>query len=612
VAHTLNRRVQTLERSRPRIGGKAIAPGEAMRELLTQRRSVRLGTSIGFMDWALRVPEPKAGRLDFDRFPFQVELYSAGVNDEEAVIKKSTQVGISAYGVRWALYHADTAGRTGLYIFPTARDMWDFSTLRIGPVIRNSPYLAARQRPDDPDNKGMKGIGLGTVVFRGSESVRGLESVDADHMVFDEYDLLEHDNIPVAERRTGASLFGYKRRIGWPSVPGWGIDALYEESDQRQWMVRCAACREWQAMDFFKNVDVRNGMRVCAKCRKPIDVAKGEWVARFPDQDRPRGYHVTQLLVPGKSMRDLIRASKKRRPSEKQSFMNRDLGEAWAPEEGRLSDAAFEAAVAAGGGYNAATSLPEVVSSAGALRTMGVDVATTRNINVRVSEHLEGAGDRKRALFVGEVESFSEVDELFQRFAVNMAAVDHLPEGRLARAFAERHPGQVYLIALTDSAGRVKEPLSVDDSMMSASVNRTVAIDAMLEQIRGQQNLLPANAPEGYKEALQAPNRIVLRDEDTGGGIGAAGKRTVNPPKGARVFYRSSGPDDYAMAEVFDVMATELWWRRKLVDEAERPTFSTIDDELDFERSALSEYAPVEDYYAGGEGMDGDEISAYR
>lgn len=566
---------------------------------LRMRREMRDGTQLGFMEWALLVPEPKAGRLDFKRFPFQVELYSAGVNDEEAVVKKSTQVGMSAWGVRWALYHADTKGMTGLYLFPTARDMWDFSTLRVGPVIRNSPHLRSRQKPDDPNNKGMKGIGLGTVVFRGSEAISGLESIDADHMVFDEYDLLEKDNLPAAERRTGASQYAYKRRLGWPSVPMYGIDRLYEESDQRTWMVRCE-CGEWQDLDFFRNVDQASGKRVCRQpdCRRELDVGKGQWVAKFTDSDRPRGYHVTQMLVPGKSMRDLIKASKGRTPAQRQSFMNRDLGLAWAPEEGRLSDAAYAAAVAAGGGYGAATSIHEIVASAGGLRTMGVDVATTRNINIRVSEHTDDG--RKRALFIGEVGSFTEVEEVWQRFGPTMGAVDHLPEGRLARAWAERHPGQIYLVALTDSGGAgKKEPWNVDDELLFASVNRTVALDAMFEQIRAQQNMLPVNAPEGYKDQLQAPNRLTITDE-----TGIVGKKAQMTPKGLRVFYRSSGPDDYAMAEVFDVCATELHWRRVLVDEAQRESFSVLDDELDFERSHLSDLASEPDYYAGG--IEGD------
>jgi hypothetical protein len=90
--------------------------------------------------------------------------------------------------------------------------------------MAGSKWLMSRKRPDDPDNKGMMGIGLGMMVFRGSESKRGLDSVDCDHIVFDEYDTLDHENIPDAEMRVSSPLSpGLIRRIGVPSVPDWGI-----------------------------------------------------------------------------------------------------------------------------------------------------------------------------------------------------------------------------------------------------------------------------------------------------------------------------------------------------------------------------------------------------
>jgi len=565
---------------------------EAMRERLRIRREAKAGTQIGFLDWALEVPEVKTGKLDFDRFPPQIELYREGVNDPECVVMKSTQVGVSAWAVRWALYHSDTKGLTGLYVCPTARDMWDFSTLRVGPIIRNSPRLSRRQKPDDPDNKGMKGIGLGTVVFRGSESPRGLESVDADHMVFDEYELLEPTHIPIAERRTGASLYGYKRRIGWPFIPNAGIDKLYTESDQRRWNVKCGSCNEWQDISFNDNVDLSTGERVCRRCRSRLDLRKGQWVAKYNESGRSRGYHVTQLIMPMTRMGDIIKAAKKRSPTEKQSFMNRDLGVAWAPEEGRLSDAAYDAAVSAGGGYALAP------ANVHGLVTMGVDVATVRNLNVRISLHNEDGS--KIALWLGEVESFNELDKLWNRFAVSMAVIDHLPEGRLARAFAERHRGQVYLCALTDTTGpHMKKPFEPDDDAMFVSVNRTVAIDTMLSLIRGQLNRLPINPPEDYKEHLQAPTRIVLNEIEM-----QAGAAKNQSPRGTRVFYRSAGADDYAMAEVFDVVAKECWDYRTLLHAAGEGTFTAIEDELEFERSHLANPIIEPDYYEGGRSAD--------
>jgi len=473
-----------------------------------------------FFEWALRVPEPKSGTLDFARFPFQKELYSRAVEDREMVIMKSAQVGVSAWALRWALYQSDVHGRTGLYVFPTARDVHDFSTARIKPVIDRSDYWRGRQRPTDPHNKGLMSVGDGLVYFRGSEARRGLDSVDADYVVFDEYDTLAHRNIPDAERRvTGPLSAGLIRRVGVPSIPDWGIAHLYDQSDQRRWHVKCAACGEWQVVGFEDSI---------------------------------------------------VAASEKRAGYEKQAFFNKDLGVAWAPEEGRLTRAAINAAQSSGN-----YTMPEAYAGDN-LVTMGVDVASTRALHVRVSEHVSEVS--KRALFIGPVDGFGGLERLMTRFNVAMAAIDHLPEGRLARAFAARFPGRVYIVAYNTTAQpRTAEVLTVDPDMRFATARRLEAIDAMSETIRAGRNLLPWNLPDEYIDHMQALIRKVER----------------NPEGSPRVTYTATGADDFAQAEVYDVLATELWWFDRGIEERTRETFTTLDDHLDFPRSNLGDYGDM-------------------
>ncbi|MEJ7775560.1 MAG: terminase gpA endonuclease subunit [Nocardioidaceae bacterium] len=528
---------------------------------------VRSTPPLVFFDWALQVPEPKSGTLDFVKFPFQKELYSRAVEDREMVVMKSAQVGVSAWALRWALYQSDIHGRTGLYVFPTAHDVHDFSIARIKPVIDRSDYLRGRQRRTDPNNRGLIGIGDGLVYFRGSEARRGLDSVDADYVVFDEYDTLAHQNIPDAERRvTGPLSAGLIRRVGVPTVPGWGIARLYDESDQRSWHIRCARCGAWQVVTFEDNVDQDEGRVVCASCRKPLDVTAGEWVAAYPDRPVP-GYHVSRLIAPTTNIASIVAASKKRAGYERQAFFNKDLGIAWAPEEGRLSRAAIEAAQSLGD-----YTMPEAYAG-DKLVTMGVDVASTRALHVRISEHLSDTS--KRALFIGEVDGFDALEQLMTRFNVAMAAIDHLPEGRLARMFAERFPGRVYIVAYNTTAQpRSADVLSVDVDMRFATVRRLEAIDAMTEMIRSQRNLLPWDLPDDYVDHLQALVRTVEQ----------------NPVGSPRVTYRATGADDFAQAEVYDILAIELWWLQQGMEEATRETFTTLDDHLDFPRSRLGDY----------------------
>ena len=306
-------------------------------------RRPRAPTPPSLLEWALRVPEPKTGPLDFDRFPFQRELYELTADDHDVVIKKAAQVGISAHLVRWAIFWADMHAKTALYVFPKARQLSDFSDARIRPLILGSTYLRDRVPADAVQNKMLKQVGDGLIYFRGSESRDDLDAVDADVLALDEYDTLNQANIPDAERRVAASTLGLVRRVGVPSVPGYRISLLYEQSDQRVWQVRCGACTAWQPIEYWENVDEATPGIVCRHCRKPLDVTKGESVATYPDRGT-KGYHVSRLLVPGTQLFRIVAASKEREPYKRQVFFNKDLGLDYAPEENRLSLAALQAA----------------------------------------------------------------------------------------------------------------------------------------------------------------------------------------------------------------------------------------------------------------------------
>lgn len=577
----------SLTRTRPRSqSAPVMLQSSALAERLRQERAAKAGTTIAYFDWAMKVPEPKAGKLNFDVFRPQLELYQEGANDKAAVVQKATQIGMSAWAIRWALYHADTKGQTGLYVFPTQRDMYDFSTLRIQPLVNGSKYLAARRQPDDPNNKGMMGVGLGVMVFRGSNSEQGLDSVDIDHIVFDEYDTLDHTHIPDAEMRVSSPLSpGLIRRVGVPSDPDWGISKLYDESDQRVWLVKCGRCGHDQELDFWENVDLVTAKRVCSKCRKSIeaDLLNGRWVPKFPERD-VRGYHMSRLIFAGASMSDAIAMSKKRNPREMKVFHNKHLGLPFAEASGRLSKEAITAAqreyeTAGGAGY-AGTNLV----------TMGVDVASARDLNVRVSEHISET--EKKALFIGTVDSFNELALMMDRYKVKMCCVDHLPDGRLAMSFAERFAGRVMLVSYDGTqTARDPEVIKVNEEMRHVRVRRTEAIDATLESIRQQTNLLPQNLPEGWVAQMQANVRFSEEDE--------TGKKVVG--------YKKRGEDDFLHAEVYDLVACEVWWMRQGLEELQRDQFNPLDDMLEFQRSGLAsmddvEYSPGggrEDYYGG-------------
>jgi len=540
-----------------RRGSPELSTVSQLRRRLAQDEQTQQPKS--FLDWSLRVPEPK-GELDFDRFPFQRELY-ADHEDPDIVVKKCTQIGISAWAVRWAMFYADVLGVTVLYVFPHQRQLMDFADTRIATIIRNSPYLRSRTLEAAVQNKMLKQIGTGVMYLRGSESVADLQSVDADVLVLDENDLLDQRNIPDAERRLGASALGLIRRLGVPSLPGFGIAQLYAESDSRRWHVRCGSCGERQPVTWHANVDIERCLRVCRRCRKPLDVSVGEWVAEFPDRD-VRGYHVSRLIVPGLDVKQLVRRSRQTSPDEVAAFHNKDLGEEYSPADSRLTP---EVIANAQRDYSCPTSY-----DGGALVTMGADVASVRNLNVRISLHREDG--TKSALFIGEVESFDYLPMLMEDYHVHVAAIDGQPEHRLALAFAARYSGRVFLVHYRDAG--MGDAITVDYPNAQISADRTVAIDRTLYGIRKQRNLLPTPLPPNYAEHLQAAARVI--DED------ARGRR--------RAVYRKLGADDYLHAEAYDDLARYAWDLSQEIQRIQQPTYVLLEDYIDLPRSNLGGY----------------------
>lgn len=551
------------------------SPEESAGDLLRVSLNEATGRRQNFLQWSLRVPEPKSGTLDFAKFPFQLELYDQrSAEDTEAVIKKATQLGISTYLLRWVLYICDVRGLTALYLFPKARQMYDFSDSRIKAAILGSDYLRTRITAGDVQNKGLKKIGPGYLFCRGAESKSELQSIDADALAMDEYDEIRPENIPDAERRLGASDYKLLRRVGVPDLPGRGLDKLYNDTDKRRWYVQCEACGEKQALEYDANVDEDNKRLVCRRCGKArVDLSKGEWVAEYPER-RVRGYHLSRLIVPNQDLSDIIEAHNKTNPTEVKTHFNKDLGLAYAPEEGRLSIEAITRAMR--------SDLPldgrGTPKGQGEIRTMGVDVASTRALNVRISAVDEEG--RRRCLYLALVEDFSELGRLMGQFDITFCLIDHLPEGRMARAFAEKFPGRAWLINYASSQ---EEILVLKPEKRQASVKRLEAIDATLDGIRTQWNLLPGELPKNYVRDLQDVVRLVEYDE-------------FGKPK---VTYQELGPTDWLQAEIYDLVAMDVYAAMLDIELGNEGTTTKLDDDYNFERSNLEiegdeEYGPGE------------------
>lgn len=587
-----------------------------MGDIVRQDRAQALETARPMREYAQLIPEPGFGPLDFELFPYQRDWYSDEVADaEEVVFMKSTQVGQSAWAWRWAVRRVDQFGETCIYIFPTDTHVKTFGDERIEPAIEESAYLKAKMTRHSVRHKTLKKIGRGFLHLRGSNSKAGAQSVAAQDLVFDEYDLLDATNLPQIERRiTGARQVGKRprvRRLGTPTIEGEGIAAAYESSDKRVWMVACSGCGLEQEITWEENLRWRNTpdgevmraghdeyedathveevWRQCKGCETHLDVATGRWVAQHPER-RVIGFHATRLIVPNTDLAQIVKASRKTKPQDVETFENNDLGRAYSSAQSALSMMALLAACELGGamvdGYSG--QYPT---------TMGVDVAGERDLNVRIDEQLPAENpmlpNPRRALWIGRVKTFEQLVQMIQAFRCHVVVIDDNPERRMAKAVrATFAPGRVILCgynADSDSAtidvktGPAGSPL--EGVPLNVRVNRTEAIDAMMDSIRQLRNLPLRDPPPGWFDQMRALRRKTELDK----------KGRV---KRLYVTVGNAG-DDYAHTDVYALVATELWRMRGGANMLRPRDHSVPDEEIGFKRMNLRRDDGSPGYHAG-------------
>ena len=162
------------------------------------------------------------------------------------MLSKASQVG----GTTWAILRTLLACLSGLnvmYFFPTRTDVLEFSKSRVTPLVSDNPFLQKELK--DTDTAGLKKIGDAHIYLRGMQSSIGMKSVPADMVVFDELDEASPDAKALAKERLSHSDYRRLIELSNPSIPGYGIDEAYLESDQRHWTLKCEACGNWMAPD---------------------------------------------------------------------------------------------------------------------------------------------------------------------------------------------------------------------------------------------------------------------------------------------------------------------------------------------------------------------------
>lgn len=286
-------------------------------------------------------------KIEFDNHRFMIDFYADTASD--IVSRKSAQIGFSVAAILKSLHEARYGGLNIIYALPTNNVVGDFVKPKVNPLINSNGVISSIVHDDSVS---LKRVGDRFIFFKGGFSDREAISISGDILVIDEYDRMPDMRVVnTFDSRLQASKNPKRWRFSNPSQVGFGVDALYQDSDQRHWFVKCTHCNhewfmDWEATDEQAHyVDRERELYVCGKCGKEItDKARrqGRWVAKYPTRTR-HGYWFSQMMAPWVSAKRIIEQFEE---SNIEFFYNFVLGKAYTPTDMIVDRAAILRATA--------------------------------------------------------------------------------------------------------------------------------------------------------------------------------------------------------------------------------------------------------------------------
>lgn len=450
------------------------------------------------------------GPFSFSRHECLQEPYSD--DHPRQVELKCAQMGNTTRAILRAFWCALFMPFVGiLYLFPSSKGSGDFSRTRVGPLVDRNPETLGKWVVDT-DSIGLKRVRGMNLLFRGTKSTEGLRSDPVDFVIYDEFDLFPAGIDAVARERMAHSDHKWEHFLSNPTLPDFGIDRLYQLTDQRRWLLKCPACggwtdpvEEWEAAAsprergvpdlLWERSDGTVALR-CMRCRDGVlHPAKGEWVARKPGVTDWRGYQYSQLFSQYVTPAEIL--SQYRTTLSMSAFYNYKLGLAYVEADCRISR---EEVLALCGSHGIAASDPGPCC-------MGVDQGKGLHAVI---------GRRDGTIkHIGEYRDFEELDGLMAQFSVSRCVIDGMPETRKAREFAARFPGRVFLNWYSPHQ---KGAYAWNEEKWQVSVNRTESMDAAHEALIGKRLVLPRRCGPVEEFAAHCANtaKKLEEDEETG------------------------------------------------------------------------------------------------
>lgn len=439
-----------------------------------------MASNKGILDWIKKnqVKTNKGLPIEFRDHGFLLDYVKDTHN--RIVVRKCTQVGASFSTNVKMIHLGSQEPLTTIYTLPTSSEARNFVLTKFDPMVERSPGLlemvqkvVLRERV--LYNSVVKRIGESYYFFRGSWTTWGAQSIDADVLVVDELDFQKPEIRQMWEERTGgAASQDIIYWIGYPSIPNFGIEELYESSDKRMWFIECGHCHKRQVLEFPDNIDMDKEVYVCKFCRGELSDdmrRKGLWKATKPGS-LIHGYWINKLMAPWIPASKIIERFRKDTPKK---FHNYTLGLPYVSKETELSDKVLQESM--------------IEETEFAMIKANEDVKVLIGVDQGDIFHMMVAIATPRVLVVIAAEQLRTEDELLARlkyYNADLVVMDMFPNRHTAKKLCTDYGTTKFFMAKErnwSDTSKQRHYWQLNRATSEVGIERTESLDAMIECI---------------------------------------------------------------------------------------------------------------------------------
>lgn len=441
--------------------------------------------------------------VDFYDHLFLVDIYDD--DSDDIVMIKSAQVGGTIWATVGSAHEVTFEKRNSIYVFPTKGSIVnDFVVPKVNPLIEHNKFISMHIKQD---TQKLKQFGNNFLYYRGAFDEREAISISADTVWSDEYDRSNTRVVRTYRSRTENSKHPRFRTFSNPSAKGFGVDLLYQGSDQMHWMVTCDHCGHTYYIDWdpaettgidpqCHTIDTQRKIYACGGCGEEIsDDARrnGRWKARYPNRTR-RGYWINQMMRPDRPAARIMQQweDDKNIPGYVYNFI---LGKAYTPADALIDRTLFT---------NASTGQVAVRNEV----YIGVDVGHTKHIIVMTPEGI---------VDVITFKSWEQVEALYLTLGARCMVIDAMPDITVPRQLADKYPGKVFLAEFDYNSTRKSiAKFNPSNRPGFVKIQRTDIMDLIVRELRTRtmQVHLPGDKLEQLIDHSVVMVRIQEKDEE--------------------------------------------------------------------------------------------------